>query len=64
MFRVIFLILILFATTDIIALQSKYSINPMAQQQLKQFESMLGEWTITDFSVDKRGKWIAGIGAD
>lgn len=39
-------------------------INPLASEQTKQFASMLGEWKITDYALDKQGKWQKSTGAD
>jgi hypothetical protein len=42
----------------------KSEINPLAPKETQQFASLMGNWRITDSSLNKDGKWIAGSGAD
>jgi hypothetical protein len=60
----IILILILTLPTLVFAKNSKHSINPLAPPETKQYAPLLGNWEITDFSLDKEGKWQPGSGAD
>ncbi len=39
-------------------------INKNAPAETKQYAPLLGQWSITDSSIDKDGNWIQGPGAD
>jgi hypothetical protein len=60
----IILILILILPTLSFAINDKHTINPLAPPETKQYAPLLGNWKITDFSLDREGKWQAGSGAD
>lgn len=40
------------------------TINPLAPVETAQYAPLLGQWSITDESIDKQGNWQAGPGAD
>ena len=58
------LLILLSLSSCVVAKQHNSTINPLAVEQTKQFAPLLGEWTITDSSLDKEGNWQAGAGAD
>lgn len=59
-----FLILLFFFPTLSLAIKDTYTINPLASVETKQYAPLLGNWEITDSSLDKEGKWQTGSGAD
>lgn len=57
------LILLILFTGTVLA-EKNHQINPKAPPETHQYAPLLGEWTITDSSLDKQGNWQPGKGAD
>ncbi|HOP22626.1 MAG TPA: hypothetical protein PK055_00190 [Gammaproteobacteria bacterium] len=57
-----FLVLIVLAFS--VHAEKSYQISANAPEQTKHYAPLLGEWTITDSSLDKEGNWQQGRGAD